>query len=157
MRSTQSTEGDGRVNQYLGAGSRWAVNGSRDQKHLILALPSRAQVLTPSGTHQASCWVCPASSPQALELSLNGEYYEPRQPSSALARGCAWKTVKHKSAQGTRPLGEPGQKNNLATSTCQITKQQIHRKSDWCWKAYQVPTWKLCLTDVPWRYSKNPG
>lgn len=59
------------------------------------------------------------------------------------AWGCICEDRQAEISPGIRPLGEPGQENNLATSTCQVTKQQLHRKSYWCWKASWVPIWKL--------------
>lgn len=122
VRSTGPTEGAWRVNQYLRRVTGAVTVCCRQQRR---EAPRSGSPSLGAGPH--SFLNTPgilAGLPQASCAGLNGE----RHLSRGLARGCVWKTVNHKSAQRTRPLGEPGQENNLATSTCQIAKQQIDKK-----------------------------
>ena len=116
LRSSGPTEGARRVIQYLGMSQVlwWAITGSRDRKFLALALPSLAQVLTPSWTHhQASWWVCPRP-PVPAWMGIMWAQAVVQLPGMGLClEGC-----KSQTSPDTRPLGEPGQENNLATSAC---------------------------------------
>lgn len=145
------------MSQYLGAVSQvlwWAITGCRDRKHLVLALLPVAQVLTPSRTHQASCWVCPRPPlPGGLRWPAWGIKWAGSCPEP-------WhRAVSARLYSTNQPRVQGPWENNLATSTFQITKQQICRKRCWCWESLSGSNLEtcICLANMPLRYSKNPG